>query len=113
MLRVIEAEFQTTAFIERNNKAKEMPAIKFLPMFPKGAAGKPLAKRKNRVLVSHVKMKGKVFISNSVSRTVTSEFNNKIATSTITQTVDNVLVSLSSHRKRQASSVHEGPCSPT
>ena len=38
VLRVIEAEFQTTAFVERNNKAKEMPAIEFLPIFPKGAA---------------------------------------------------------------------------
>ena len=90
-----------------------MPAIEFLPIFPKGAAGRLLAKRKNRALVPHVKTKGKIFISNSVSRIVTSEFNDKTATSTIIQTVDKVPVSLSSHRKRQTSSVHEGPCSPT
>ena len=104
VLRVIEAEFQTTAFVERNNKAKEMPAIEFLPIFPKGAAVKPLAKRKNRALVPHVKTKGKTLVSPSVSRTVTPDFNDKTATSTILQTVDKMPVSLSSHRKRRASS---------
>ena len=46
----------------------------------------------------------KALISNSVSRTVTPEFNDKTATSTIIQTVDQVLVSLSSHHRRRASS---------
>ena len=104
VLRVIEAEFQTTAFVARNNKAKEMPAIEFLPIFPKGTAGKPLVKRKNRALVPHVKTKGKSLISDSVSRTVTPEFNEKSATPTIIQTVDKVPVSLSSPCKLQASS---------
>ena len=43
MLRGIEAEFQTTAFAVRDNKNKNMPAVEFLPIFPKGTANKPKA----------------------------------------------------------------------
>lgn len=104
VLRVIEAEFQNTAFVARDNKNKEMPAIEFLPIFPKGSANKPLARPKNRALVPHVKAKGKSPTSNSASQTMTPEFVDKTAIATITQTVDTVPVLPLSPCKRKASS---------
>ena len=104
VLRVIEAEFQSTAFVARENKDKEMPAIEFLPIFPKGIADKPLARTKHRALIPHVKARGKPPTSKSSSQTMTPEFIDKTATTTITQTIDTVPVSPSSPCKRKASS---------
>ena len=104
VLRAIEAEFQTTAFVARSNKDKEMPAIEFLPIFPKETTDKPLAKPKKKAGTPHVKARGKTSTSSSVSRTIPPKSVNKPANPTITQTVDIVPVSLSSAWKRKASS---------
>ncbi len=105
VLRVIEAEFQTTAFVARDNKDKEMPAIEFLPIFPRGTTNKALGRPKNRALIPHIKAKGKLLTSNSASQTMSPEVIDKTATPTITQTVDTVPVSPSSPCKRKASSL--------
>ena len=104
VLRVIEAEFQTAAFVARDNKDKDMPAIEFLPIFPAGTANKPMTRPKNRTLIPHVKATGKSPTSNSASQTMTPEFIDKTATLNSTQTVDTVPVSPSSLCKRKASS---------
>ena len=104
VLRVIEAEFQTTAFLARANKDKEMPAIEFLPVFPGGTANQPMARSKTRALIPHVKAKGKALTSKSASQTMTPNFIDKPATLTIIQMVDTVPVSPSSPCKRKASS---------
>ena len=104
VLRVIEAEFQTTAFLTRDNKDKDMPAIEFLPSFPKRTANKPVARPKNRAFIPHVKTKGKPFTSDSASQTVIPEFIGKTATLDITTTIDTVPVSPSSQRELKASS---------
>ena len=87
VLRVIEAEFQSTAFVAKDNKDKDMPAIEFLPLFPEETANKPMAKPKNRALISHVKTKGKPLTSNSASPTIAPKFIDKAATLTLAQTV--------------------------
>ena len=102
VLRVIEAEFQTTAFLGRDNKDKDMPAIEFLPSFPKRIANKPVARPKNRAFIPHVETKGKPITSNSASQTVTPEFVDKTATLDITPTIDTVPVLPSSQRERTA-----------
>ncbi len=104
VLRVIEAEFQTAAFVARDNKDKDMPAIEFLPLFPEGTANKPMAKPKNRALIPHVKTKGKPLTSNSASQTTAPESIDKPSPLTHTQTVDTVPVSPSSPCKGNASS---------
>ena len=104
VLRVIEAEFQTTAFLARDNKDKDMPAIEFLPSFPKRIVNKPVARPKNRAFVPHVKAKGKPFTSDSASQTVTPEFIGKTATLDISPIFDVVPVSPSLQRERKASS---------
>ena len=104
VLGVIEAEFQTTAFTARDNKDKDMPAIEFLPVFPKGTANKPVTRPKNKTLTPHVKAKGKPPTSNNASQTMTPESTDKTATLNITGTVDTVPVLPSSSCKRKASS---------
>ena len=104
VLRVIEAEFQTTAFLARDNKDKDMPAIEFLPSFPKRIANKPVARPKNRAFIPHVKAKGKPFTSDSASQTVTPELINRTTTLDITPTIDTVPVSPSSQCEHKASS---------
>ena len=104
VLRVIEAEFQTTAFLARENKDKDMPAIEFLPSFPERIADKPVARPKNRAFIPHVKTKGRPVTSDSASQTVTPEIIDSTATLDITPTVDTVPVSSSSQCERKASS---------
>ena len=103
VLRVIEAEFQTTAFLARDNKDKDMPAIEFLPSFPKRNANKPVARPKNRVFIPHVKAKGKPLTSDTGSQTVTPEFINKTATLHITPIINAVPVSPSLQYEHKAS----------
>ena len=104
VLRVIEAEFQTTAFLARDNKDKDMPAIEFLPSFPKRIANKPVARPKNRAFIPHVKAKGKPLTFDSASQTVTPEFIDRTATLDINATMDTVPLSPSSQREPKASS---------
>ena len=104
VLRVIEAEFQTTAFLARDNKTKDMPAIEFLPSFPKRIANKPMARPKNRAFIPHVKAKGRPLTSDSASQTVNPESIDRTASLDVTPTIDTVPVSPSPHRKRKASS---------
>lgn len=104
VLRVIEAEFQTTAFLARANKDKDMPAIEFLPSFPKRIATKPVARPKNRAFIPHVKTKGKPVTSDSASQTVAPEIIDNTATLDITPTFDTVPVSSSSQCERKAPS---------
>ena len=103
VLRVIESEFQAAAFLARDNKDKDMPAIEFLPSFPKRIANKPVSRPKNRAFIPHVKTKGKPCTSDSASQTVAPEFIGKTATLDITPTVDTVPVSPSSQGERTAS----------
>lgn len=104
VLHVIEAEFQTTAFLARDNKNKDMPAIEFLPSFPKQIANKPMARPKNRAFIPHVKAKGKPLTSDSASQTVAPEFIDRTATLDITPTIDRVPLSPLPRCKRKASS---------
>ena len=52
-----------------------MPAIDFLPIFPKGTANKPLTRPKNKTLIPHVKAKGESPTSNSASRATNTRFS--------------------------------------
>ena len=105
VLGVIEAEFQTTAFAARDNKDKDMPAIEFLPVFPKGTANKPVTRPKNKTLTPHVKAKGKPPTFNNAPQTMIPESTDKTATLDITGPVDKVpVLPSSSSCKRKASS---------
>ena len=105
VLRAIEAEFQTTAFLARENKDKDMPAIEILPSFPERIADKPVARPKNRAFTPHVKTRGKAVTSDSASQTVTPEIIDNTAGLNITPTIDTVPVSSSSQCERKASSL--------
>ena len=104
VLRAVEAEFQTTTFLARENKDKDMPAIEFLPSFPERIADKPVARPKNRAFIPHVKTRGKPVTSDSASQTVTPEIIDNTAALDITPTIDTVPVSSSSQCERKAPS---------